>query len=130
MLDGVSRRPARHCAKYWFYFALSALILSDPMAAQIQNQPDDGQWTLAAKNYASTRYSALDQINTANVPSLKLAWSFSIGTTKGAEAAPLVVKDTMYVVTPFPNVLYALDLTKPGAPVKWKYEPHPTPASQ
>ena len=52
------------------------------------------------------------------------------GTTKGAEAAPLVLKDTMYVVTPYPNTLYALDLAKPGAPVKWQYEPHPAPASQ
>ncbi len=50
--------------------------------------------------------------------------------TRGHEAAPLVVNNTMYIVTPFPNNLYALDLTKPGAPMKWVYEPLPTPASQ
>ena len=33
----------------------------------------------------------------------------------------------MYIVTPFPNVAYALDLTKPGAPIKWKFEPNPSP---
>ena len=49
---------------------------------------------------------------------------------KGQEAAPLVVGGTMYVVTPYPNILYALDLTKPGAPMKWKYEPKPEPAAQ
>jgi alcohol dehydrogenase (cytochrome c) len=98
--------------------------------AQAQNQSDDGQWTMAAKNYASTRFSTLDQINTGNAKNLKLAWTFSTGMTKGHEAAPLVVNNTMYVVTPFPNILYALDLTKPGAPVKWQYEPHPVPASQ
>jgi len=130
MLDGVSRRPARHCAKYWFYFALSALILSDPMAAQIQNQADDGQWTMAAKNYASTRYSTLNQINTTNIASLKLAWTFSTGLTRGHEAAPLIVNNTMYIATPYPNYLYSLDLTKPGAPMKWMYQPHPEPASQ
>ena len=32
---------------------------------------------------------------------------------------------TMYVVTPFPNILYALDLTQAGRAVKWKYEPKP-----
>lgn len=106
------------------------LVFSLSLRGQIQNQADDGQWTVPAKNYASTRYSTLDQINSGNVQNLKLAWTFSIGTTKGAEAAPLVVNGTMYVVTPYPNVLYALDLTNPGAPVKWKYEPHPTPASQ
>ncbi|TGT68889.1 PQQ-binding-like beta-propeller repeat protein, partial [Mesorhizobium sp. M8A.F.Ca.ET.161.01.1.1] len=49
---------------------------------------------------------------------------------KGQEAAPLVIGNTMYIVTPFPNVVYALDLSKPGAPMKWKYEPNPEPAAQ
>ena len=36
----------------------------------------------------------------------------------------------MFIVTPYPNIVYALDLTKPGAPLKWSYQPHPEPASQ
>src|SRR6185436_4813917 len=48
---------------------------------------------------------------------------------KGHEAAPIIVKDTMYVVTPYPNVLYALDLSKNGQ-MKWKYESNPNPSSQ
>jgi PQQ-dependent dehydrogenase (methanol/ethanol family) len=100
------------------------------LSAQIQNQPDDGQWIMAAKNFASTRYSTLAEINVANVKQLKLAWSFSTGLTRGHEAAPLVVNKTMYVVTPWPNLLYALDLTKPGAPLKWTYSPHPSASSQ
>jgi lanthanide-dependent methanol dehydrogenase len=92
--------------------------------------PDDGQWTRPAKDYASTRYSSLDQINTGNVKNLKLAFTFSTGQERGHEAAPVVVNNTMYIVTPWPNVLYALDLTKPGAPVKWEYQPLPTPASK
>src|SRR5205085_2729361 len=93
-------------------------------------EKDDGQWIRPARDYASTRYSALDQINTNNAKSLKLAFTFSTGMTHGHEAAPLVVNNTMYIVTPFPNNLYALDLTKPGAPMKWVYQPSPTPASQ
>ncbi len=111
------------------FLGFSAL-LPGLASAQIQNQPDDGQWVMAPKNYASTRFSTLDQINTGNAKNLKLAWTFSTGMTRGHEAAPLVVNNTMYIVTPFPNVLYALDLTKPGAPVKWEYQPHPEPASQ
>ncbi|MCU1291872.1 MAG: Pyrrolo-quinoline quinone, partial [Bryobacterales bacterium] len=106
------------------------LLLVGPAFAQIQNQPDDGQWVMAAKNYASTRYSTLDQINGTNVNTLKLAWTFSTGLTRGHEAAPLVVNNTMYIVTPYPNYLYALDLTKPGAPMKWMYEPNPVASSQ
>jgi PQQ-dependent dehydrogenase (methanol/ethanol family) len=93
-------------------------------------ETDDGQWTRAAKDYASTRYSTLDQINTKNVGSLKVSFTFSLGTERGAEAAPIVVNNTMYLVTPFPNIVYALDLKTPGAPVKWSFDPHPSPASK
>src|ERR1051325_6429459 len=90
---------------------------------------DDGQWGMPAKNFASTRYSNLDQITTDNAAQLKLAWSFSTGVNRGQEAAPLVIGSTMYIVTAYPNILYALDLTKPGT-IKWKYEPRPAPAAQ
>jgi len=86
-------------------------------------QQDDGQWVMPAKNYASTRFSGLNEINTSNVKRLGVSWTFSTGVTAGHEGAPLVVADTMYLVTPWPNILYAFDLTKPGAPVKWSYDP-------
>ena len=106
----------------------SEIISLAPYQGQLE--ADDGQWIRPAKDYASTRYSSLDQINAKNAKDLKLAFTFSTGMTHGHEAAPLVVNNTMYIVTPFPNNLYALDLTKPGAPMKWVYEPLPTPASQ
>ena len=88
---------------------------------------EDKQWTMQNKNYASTRYSGLDQINTSTVKNLKVAWTFSTGVLRGHEGGPLVVGNTMYVHTPFPNIVYALDLTKEGAPVKWKYVPKQDP---
>ena len=114
-------------SKLYFAFAATALLAVSPIHSQIQNQPDDGQWTMPAKDFASTRYSTLSEINTGNVKNLKLAWTFSTGLTRGHEAAPLVVNNTMYVITPRPNLLYALDLTKPGAPRKWTYSRHPSP---
>src|SRR5437868_2578398 len=81
------------------------------MAAPAFPQTEDGQWTMPAKDYSSTRYSGLDQINTDNVKNLKVAWTFSTGVDRGQEAAPLVIGSTMYVVTPYPNILYALDLS-------------------
>src|SRR5215208_5932978 len=74
-------------------------------------QKDDGQWAMPAKNYASTRFSTLDEINTGNVGRLKVAWTFSTGVTAGHEAPPLVVGSTMYLITPFPNFVFALDLS-------------------
>ena len=91
---------------------------------------DDGQWTMPAKNYASTRFSSLNEITPGNVGNLRLTSTFSTGTIRGHEAAPLVVNNTMYIVTPFPNYVYALDLTKPGNPVKWQYKPRVEQAAQ
>ena len=93
-------------------------------------EADDHQWVRATKDYANTRYSTLDQINTSNVTSLKVAWTFDTGTRRGQEAAPIVANHTMYVVTPWPNKLFALDLTKPGAPLKWSYDPNPSRAAK
>jgi PQQ-dependent dehydrogenase (methanol/ethanol family) len=90
----------------------------------------NGEWTMPAGNYASTRFSPLSQIDGGNVGRLQVAFTFSTGVDRGQEAAPLVVGSTMYVVAPFPNVLFALDLSKPGAPLKWKYEPKPEAAAQ
>ncbi|MCU1228810.1 MAG: PQQ-dependent dehydrogenase, methanol/ethanol family [Acidobacteria bacterium] len=91
---------------------------------------EDGQWLSVQKDYANTRFSGLKEINLSNVDKLKAATTFSTGFTTGHEATPLVVGDTMYLVTPFPNVLYALDLKQPGGATKWVYQPKPDPAAQ
>ncbi|HUQ93810.1 MAG TPA: methanol/ethanol family PQQ-dependent dehydrogenase [Bryobacteraceae bacterium] len=93
------------------------------------SQPDDGQWLMASKDYANRRFSGLDQINATNVQNLRTAWTFSTGVLRGHEGAPLVAGETMYFVTPFPNILYALDLKNSGAK-KWEYKPKPSSAAQ
>ncbi len=98
-----------------------------PYAGQLE--ADDGQWVRATKDYANTRYSSLNQINTGNVGSLKVAWTFDTGVPRGQEAAPIVANNTMYVATPWPNKVFALDLTKGGA-LKWAFEPNPSPAAK
>jgi alcohol dehydrogenase (cytochrome c) len=109
--------------------ACAAAILVGVACGQPSPPPEDGQWTMPAKNFENTRYSGLDQIKADNVKDLRVAWTFSTGVNKGQEAAPLVVGDTMYVVTPYPNILYALDLKKNGA-AKWKFEPEPSASAQ
>ncbi len=105
--------------------------LAGATGASADFAPNDppGEWRRQARDYANTRYSPLDQVNARNVGRLKVAWSFADGIPYGHEAAPLVVGDTMFIVTPYPNVAYALDLSRPGAPIKWVYEPHPAPIS-
>jgi PQQ-dependent dehydrogenase (methanol/ethanol family) len=101
------------------------------MAPGVNPVPEpSGDWVRPAKDLASTRFSALDQISTQNVAQLGVKATFSTGNVKGHEAAPIIVNNTMYLVTPFPNDVFALDLTRPGVPVKWKYSPKPLAAAQ
>ncbi|HVV95698.1 MAG TPA: methanol/ethanol family PQQ-dependent dehydrogenase [Rhodanobacteraceae bacterium] len=124
-------------------FAIAALVCALAGAAAAEDAPsslpvppasaappDDGQWTMPAKNYAATRYSELDEIDRDSVKHLAVAFTFSTGVPRGQEAAPIVVDNTLYIVSAYPNNLFALDLTKPGAPLKWAYKPHPLAASQ
>ncbi len=92
-------------------------------AAAGAQDAEDGQWVMPSKDYAATRYSALAQITAGNARSLHPVWTFSTGVLGGHEGQPLVVRDTMYVVTPWPNVLYAFDLATEGYPLRWKYRP-------
>ncbi len=87
---------------------------------------DPTQWAIQTGDYANTRFSELDQINRENVGDLQAAWTFSTGVLRGHEGAPLVIGDLMYVTTPFPNVVYALDLNDEGR-IVWKYEPQQDP---
>src|SRR5206468_13108681 len=78
---------------------------------------------MPAKDYSATRYSGLTQITASNAARLRPVWTFSTGVLRGHEGQPLVVGHTLYVATPYPNVLYAFDLAQPGYPLKWKYRP-------
>jgi len=89
-----------------------------------------GDWPMAARDYASTRFSPLEEISPANASKLALAFTFSTGVLRGHEAAPIVAGGTMFVVTPYPNVVYALDLAKTGAPLRWRFEPKPEAFAQ
>src|SRR5215218_9807738 len=107
-------------------FASAALAC----ALALAQAPDDGQWAMPAKDHAATRFSALDQINAGNAGQLKLAFSMPTGVVRGHEAATIVADNTMYIVTPYPNSLIALDLTQPGAKVKWTFDPKPYARAQ
>ena len=90
----------------------------------------DGQWTQPAGDYGNLRYSPLDQINTSNVGKLHVVGTIADGIPHGHEGGPLVVGSTLYMVTPFPDKLLAFDLTKPGFPLKWSFNPHPSIESE
>ena len=104
-------------------FAAGGAYANDELNKMSQNPKD---WVMPAGDYANTRYSKLNQITAANVGKLQVAWTFSTGVLRGHEGGPLIIGNMMYVHTPFPNKVYALDLSQENK-IVWKYEPKQDP---
>jgi lanthanide-dependent methanol dehydrogenase len=96
---------------------------NDQLIKMSQNAKD---WVIPSGDYANTRYSKLNQITAANVGKLQVAWTFSTGVLRGHEGGPLIIGNMMYVHTPFPNKVYALDLSQEQK-IIWMYEPKQNP---
>jgi PQQ-dependent dehydrogenase (methanol/ethanol family) len=104
-------------------FAVGVAYANEELNKMAQNPKD---WVMPAGDYANTRYSKLNQITAANVGKLQVAWTFSTGVLRGHEGGPLIIGNMMYVHTPFPNKVYALDLSQENK-IVWKYEPKQDP---
>ncbi|TXH67297.1 MAG: PQQ-dependent dehydrogenase, methanol/ethanol family [Thiothrix sp.] len=87
----------------------------------LQATADPNNWAIWGGNYGGNRYSSLDQINASNVANLRPEWTFSTGVLRGHEGGPLVIGETMYIHTPFPNKVFAINLN--DQTVIWQYEP-------
>jgi PQQ-dependent dehydrogenase (methanol/ethanol family) len=92
----------------------------------IKLSKDPNQWVMPSGDYANTRYTTLNQITKDNVKNLRPLWTFSTGVLRGHEGGSLVIGDVMYINTPFPNNVFALDLNNNGR-ILWKYEPKQDP---
>lgn len=90
------------------------LALAAPVAAQ-------GAWTSQGGDPGLTRWSPLRRISLDNVANLAVAWTFSTGSLGAHEGGPLVADSLLFVHTPYPTVVYALDLRRPGGPIVWRW---------
>jgi len=104
--------------------AVASTAWANDELAKLASDPKN--WAMPTGDYANTRYSTLNQINKDNVKNLQVKWTFSTGVLRGHEGGPLVIGDVMYIHTPFPNIVYALDLNNDGK-ILWKYEPRQDP---
>ena len=110
----------------WSWIPIFSLLwiglIPNPVFGQPASEGDASHWVMPNANYAGWNYSPLDQINVDNVENLVMAWTMQLGVQDSFEASPLVIGDMMYLVTPKPNHVYALDLTRQGA-IKWEFRP-------
>jgi lanthanide-dependent methanol dehydrogenase len=98
---------------------LPGMVAANPDLEQMIANPNN--WAMQAGDMYNQRYSKLNQINAQNVGKMQVAWLFSTGVLRGHEGSPLVVNDTMYIHTPFPNKVFAIDIDTQK--IKWRYEP-------
>ncbi|MBL0944156.1 MAG: PQQ-dependent dehydrogenase, methanol/ethanol family [Hydrogenophaga sp.] len=84
------------------------------------NARTTNDWPTHGLDYAETRHSRLDQINTGNVKDLGLVWSYNLESKRGVESTPLVVDGIMYVTASW-SVVHAIDV-RTGQRI-WTYDP-------
>ena len=77
-------------------------------------------WLSTGRNYHETRFSPLTQINSENVGSLKLAWSYDLDTDRGQESTPLVVDGTVFTTSAWSKV-QAFD--GQTGKLRWQFDP-------
>ncbi|MFI4922361.1 MAG: methanol/ethanol family PQQ-dependent dehydrogenase [Burkholderiales bacterium] len=102
---------------------VSGLAFASDLPGLINNP---NNWAHPSGNFALQRYSSLKQINATNVGSMKVAWTFSTGVLRGHEGGPLVIGDTLYVHSAFPNKVFAINLS--DQTIRWKYTPVQDPS--
>jgi len=110
----------------WLAAAVFGLALMLPGVASANADlekliADPTNWAMQAGDMYNQRYSRLSQINAQNVGKMQVSWMFSTGVLRGHEGSPLVVNGMMYIHTPFPNKVFAVDLDTQK--IKWRYEP-------
>lgn len=113
-----SGTPFKHWQRCMLLMSLPAVAFASDVETLTKNPQN---WAMQAGGMANQRYSELKQINKDNAKTLQVAWTFSTGVLRGHEGGPLVIGDTMYVHSPFPNQVYALNLEDQS--IRWKYEP-------
>ncbi len=74
---------------------LLALLISLTLGCSTPPEPQSLDWSLYGNDYANTRYSHLDQVNTENVANLKVAWTFDLDNLEAQQCTPLVVDGTL-----------------------------------
>ncbi len=123
-----------NCARFscdlsWCTFRLAVVFTSTLCAALAQ--PLDHQWPTVLGDRGGMRYSSLDQITRANVPSLKVKWTYRHpdfrsgwpeNEVKGTafEATPILVDGRLIFSTPYNRVI-ALD--RESGRELWSYDP-------
>ena len=73
-------------------------------ARLVEAGADSANWLSYGRTYDEQRFSPLDQIGTANVADLGLAWYADMDSARGQEATPIVIDGKIYITTAWSRV--------------------------
>jgi PQQ-dependent dehydrogenase (methanol/ethanol family) len=111
--------------RLWTIVGIASALMVPTMSTanqelmKLMDNPDN--WAIWGGDYTGQRYSELSDINAKNVGKLQVAWTFSTGVLRGHEGGPIVIGDTLYIHTPFPNKVFAIN--QKDQSIIWRYEP-------
>jgi alcohol dehydrogenase (cytochrome c) len=88
-----------------------------PDQAALDAAGDSTDWLIYTHDYAGTRYSPLDQIDTTNASALTPACLFQAGERDNFQTGPLVHEGTMYITTKLSPVALDAATCRP----RWKH---------
>jgi len=117
--DGVTIVKRNLVLGAWLGLALCGVCAGQGPTGQSSSDGRSAGWAVYNGGVDGDHYSALKQINRANVKTLKMAWTFDTGEKGGLQDNPLVIGRTLYAYTPTQKVV-ALDAAT-GA-LKWKFD--------
>ena len=99
--------------------AVASAAMAQVSYERIKNAArEPASWLTYSGNYASHRFSALDEIDASNVSRLRPMWLYQTSSGGELETSPIVADGLMYVTEP-PATVTALDV-KAGRPV-WSW---------
>jgi alcohol dehydrogenase (cytochrome c) len=122
----MSKTPSLASLTIAFLMAGTAATYAADVTYERLRNPEPQNWLMNHRDFASQRFSPLDQINKTNVKNLKLAFALPLGGKAGneyTEATPLVDNGFMYITDVW-GVVYKIDV-HPGrqGQVLWKMDP-------
>lgn len=79
-----------------------------PVTDEMLKNPPAGDWLMARRNYQAWSYSPLDEITTANVQGLRLAWAWNMNEGGSNQQMPLVHDGVVYLTNTM-NEVQAID---------------------
>ncbi|MBO9671190.1 MAG: PQQ-binding-like beta-propeller repeat protein [Sphingobium sp.] len=112
-------RRARHGRAIKLAVALMAGCCAIAPSTVAAKSFDYTTWDAYLGGAESAQYSALNQITTANVKDLKVAWTFETGTGSPPAFGPLVANGTMYVTV---RDTFVVALDPATGKEKWRTE--------